>query len=92
MKKTILRIAAACLGLSVLSYGLVVFYMDYKGFEISIHGHIAAVLAIFFTYSIGAALMALLFFSNKHGHDDQVYYVLGDNTPDTDQDGDKKEG
>ncbi|MEX0299378.1 MAG: hypothetical protein AB3N28_09935 [Kordiimonas sp.] len=62
--------------------------MDYKEFELSMHGHIAAVLAIFFTYSVGAALMALLFFSNKHGHDDQVHYILDDDSSD-ETDGEK---
>ncbi len=87
-QKTILQITAACVGLSALSYFLVVLYMDYKEFELSTHGHIAAMLAIFFTYSVGAALMALLFFSNKHGHDDQVHYILKEDNSD-DIDGEK---
>lgn len=87
-KKTILHIAAACVGLSLLSYFLVVLYMNFKDFELSTHGHIAAMLAIFFTYSVGAALMALLFFSNKHGHDDQVHHILQDDTSDQ-SDGEK---
>ena len=92
MKKTIFQILGACIALSVISYVLVVLYMDYKEFEISGHGHIAAALAIFFTYSVGAALMALLFFSNKHGHDDQVYYVLADEDPENNQGDSKKKG
>ena len=62
--------------------------MDFKGFELSTHGHIAAMLAIFFTYSVGAGLMALLFFSNKHGHDAQVHNILKKDNPDQ-NDGDK---
>lgn len=87
-KKTILQIAGACVSLSAVSYFLVVLYMDFKGFELSSHGHIAAMLAIFFTYSVGAALMALLFFSNKHGHDDQVHHILQDDSS-APTDGDK---
>lgn len=88
IKKTVLQISAACIGLSIISYFLVVLYMDYKDFELSTHGHIAAMLAIFFTYSVGAGLMALLFFSNKHGHDAQVHNILQKDSPDQ-SDGDK---
>lgn len=81
---TVLKIFGAVAGLSAVSYGVVVLLMDYKGIELSLHGHIAAALAIFFTYGVGAALMALLFFSNKHGHDDEVHNVVQNSGADED--------
>lgn len=89
MQKTILQIFGAVVALSAISYGIVVFFIDYKGIELSIHGHIAAALAIFFTYGVGAGLMALLFFSNKHGHDDQVHNIAVDADSDETKDGGK---
>ena len=76
MKKTIIKIALACIGLSIISYIFAVLYIERDGFVLQAHGHVAAALAIFFTYSLGAGLMALLFFSNKHGHDAMVHSVL----------------
>lgn len=73
MKKAILKILAAVIGTSVLTYIGLVYYLQYTGFSISLHGHIAVGLGIFFSYAVGASLMALLFFSNKHGHDQTVH-------------------
>jgi len=79
MKKTILYIAAAVLGLSLATYISLVYIMSKQGMDMSIHGHIAMALGIFFTYGVGAGLMALLFFSNKHGHDQQVHNSTNSN-------------
>lgn len=89
MKATIIKIVAAIVALSAASYGIIVLYMQHKGVDLSIHGHIAAALAVFFTYGVGAGLMALLFFSNKHGHDEQVHNVLETDTSAETTDGDK---
>ncbi len=70
MLLTILKIIAACIVMSVITHFGILHFTD---FEMSIHGHIAMGIGIFFTYGVGAGLMALLFFSNKHGHDDNVY-------------------
>lgn len=73
MKKTILSIIAAVTGLSLITHFGLAYVMSQQGMEMSIHGHIAMALGVFFTYGVGAGLMALLFFSNKHGHDQQVH-------------------
>lgn len=73
MKKTITFIALATVATSILTYAGLTLYLSYTDFSMSIHGHIAVGLGIFFTYGVGAGLMALLFFSNKHGHDESVY-------------------
>ena len=82
MKKTIIQITLSCIGLSIISYILAVLYIERDGYVLQVHGHIAAALAIFFTYSLGAALMTLLFFSNKHGHDEMVHGVFDDENGD----------
>jgi len=75
MKKTILTVFASCVGISIVSYIALLFFIQGQGIDMTIHGYIAMGLGIFFTYAIGAALMTLLFFSNKHGHDDEVYSI-----------------
>jgi hypothetical protein len=41
--------------------------------EIGRHGLIALGLGALVTFALGAGLMALVFFSNRHGYDDQAY-------------------
>ncbi len=56
-------------GLSVL----VAWLLEAAGrLEISIHGYIAMALGAFFTFALTAGLMALVFYSNRHGYDDEV--------------------
>jgi hypothetical protein len=38
-------------------------------------GYIAMILGIVFSLIVGCGLMALLFYSHRHGYDDQVRYV-----------------
>jgi hypothetical protein len=38
--------------------------------EMSIHGYIAMILAIVFSLVIGCGLMALMFYSSRHGYDE----------------------
>ena len=38
--------------------------------EMSIHGYIAMILGIVFSLVIGCGLMALMFYSSRHGYDD----------------------
>jgi hypothetical protein len=73
MKDVIIKICLAVVGLSIVTYIGLLYYVDDGRGEISGHGHIAMVLGIFFSYSIAAALMALLSFSNRYGHDAQVH-------------------
>jgi hypothetical protein len=40
------------------------------GVEMSIHGYVAMVLGIFFTLLVGCGLMALMFYSSRHGYDE----------------------
>lgn len=38
--------------------------------EMSIHGYIAMILGIVFSLMIGCGLMALMFYSSRHGYDE----------------------
>jgi len=40
--------------------------------EMSIHGYIAMILGIVFSLVLGCGLMALMFYSSRHGYDDDV--------------------
>lgn len=73
MKKTVLKILAAVIVVSLMTHLGLTYVMRLQSMQMSIHGHIAMALGIFFTYGIGSGLMALLFFSNKTGHDQAVY-------------------
>ncbi|UTW54408.1 hypothetical protein [Kordiimonas sp. SCSIO 12610] len=72
MKKA-LAVIGFCLIVSVISFVGIREYMESEGIDFTIHGQIAMGIGIFFTMLIGFGLMALLFFSNKNGHDEVVY-------------------
>ena len=38
--------------------------------EMSVHGYIAMILGIVFSLGLGCGLMALMFYSSRHGYDD----------------------
>ncbi|MDH3660689.1 MAG: hypothetical protein OEU92_11820 [Alphaproteobacteria bacterium] len=65
-----LAILLAFLGISML-FGYVA-WMELQGVEISRHGWIALTLGAFLTLSVGAGLMALMFFSHRRGYDDRA--------------------
>jgi hypothetical protein len=49
-----------------------IFYSDPRSVdvEMSVHGYIAMILGIVFSLVIGCGLMALMFYSSRHGYDD----------------------
>ncbi len=63
---------------SVAALGAVAYWALYvmghiEGVQLSGHGVAAMVIGLAFTILIGFGLMALIFFSNKHGHDEAVH-------------------
>ena len=57
--------------LALLSgYGVFVAFKMGKGSSMSIHGYIALGLAVVLTALLGGGLMALAFYSDRHGYDD----------------------
>lgn len=47
------------------------FWRSLGGTEISLAGWLAMGLGVLFSLAVGIGLMALVFFSNRHGYDDQ---------------------
>lgn len=68
-----LLILASFIGVSAVSYWAFTAYSSMEGTEISGHGITAMIIGLVLTAFVGFGLMALLFFSNKHGHDDAVH-------------------
>ena len=46
--------------------------IDWSDVGMSGHGFLAMALGVGFTILVAAGLMALLFYSNRHGHDDDL--------------------
>jgi len=72
-----MRVAISMIvGLSVLAAGLCVLGMRLweasGGTVISIHGYLALGLGALFTFLLTSGLMALVFYSNRRGFDDEV--------------------
>lgn len=68
-----LLILASFITVSAVSYWAFTAYTAMEGTEISGHGITAMIIGLVLTAFVGFGLMALLFFSNKHGHDDAVH-------------------
>ena len=68
--KTIL-LALALGGLLVGTLAVTLFlWLDLGEVDIGLHGMIAMVLGIVLTLALGIGLMALVFYSSRHGYDD----------------------
>ncbi len=72
--KKIFIIAASILAIGAISFWGLTVLVSIQDVELSIHGKIAMAIGILFTLGIGIGLMSLVFYSNKHGHDDSVYH------------------
>jgi len=72
--KKILIIAASVLAIGAISFWGLTVLVSIQGVELSIHGKIAMAIGILFTLGMGIGLMSLVFYSNKHGHDESVYH------------------
>jgi hypothetical protein len=65
---------AVLLGLLGASAGVAYWaWQEIGEVEISRHGLVALALGAAATFALGAGLMALVFFSNRRGYDDQAY-------------------
>lgn len=73
--KNIIAFFAAFVALGLVAYWALYVFGKIEGVTLSGHGVTAMIIGLFFTLVIGFGLMALLFFSNKHGHDDQVHHL-----------------
>lgn len=51
-----------------------------EGPPVPIEGKVAMGLGVFFSIAVGCGLMALLFYSSRHGYDDAARYDPGETT------------
>ncbi len=76
--KTFLKILGYSLAATAVVFFFLRWAMAQQGLEWGLFGNIVMALGTFFTMALGASLMALLFHSNRSGHDD----IAGRHTPD----------
>ncbi|WP_374764858.1 hypothetical protein [Yunchengibacter salinarum] len=82
MLKILIRTALASLAISLLGVAALATIGTLPGGgEITVNGLIAGGLMVFFTLLVGFGLMALLFYSNRHGHDDAASGERMNHTP-----------
>lgn len=84
--KNILAFALSAVALIAVSYWGLTVLVATQGVTLSFHGKIAMGIGIVFTMAVGFGLMALLFHSNRGGHDEAVYH-LTDGTDNSNSDG-----
>jgi len=64
-------------GLLILAIALAAYtWWRMADVEIGVHGLIALILGAVFSLLLGGGLMALVFYSNRHGHDDRPHHPL----------------
>jgi hypothetical protein len=62
---------ASLLGLLAITVGWAVWgWQQTSNVPMSVHSYIAMILGIVFTLLVGCGLMALMFYSSRHGYDD----------------------
>lgn len=72
MRRIFSLIALAGIVVAVLAVLLVWSWEGGGGPMMSIHGYIALALGALFTFALAAGLMALVFYSSRHGYDDEA--------------------
>lgn len=70
--RTFLRIFLFSVATTIVVFFALKWGMAKQGLDLGLHGQIAMAAGVFFTMALGAGLMALLFYSNRGGHDDVV--------------------
>lgn len=79
---------ALILAVSFVIIGIVLYWgvsvlVTLQGVTLGFHGKLAMALGVVFTMAVGFGLMALLFYSNKNGHDEVVYHLTDDEEENT---------
>jgi len=72
MKRIVVIAGAAVLLVAILA-AIVPMWMMSAGIGMGIHGYIAVFLTIFFSFAVGGGLMFLIFYSARHGIDDEAH-------------------
>jgi len=68
--KTLIPVFVISVLVTIIAFFFLRWALAVQGMELGLHGSIAMAAGVFFTMLLGCGLMALLFYSNKSGHDD----------------------
>jgi cation transporter-like permease len=63
-------VVLALLALLAVTLGWAVYAWNAIDVEMSVHGYVAMILGIVFSLLVGCGLMALVFYSSRHGYDE----------------------
>ena len=77
MKNILLLIVIASCALVIITVFAINLWLQMSDVQISYNGLVAIFVGAFFTILLGAGLMSLVFFSARHGFDEQVDHDLG---------------
>ncbi len=58
------------LALLILTFAWAIYAWNSVEVEMSVHGYVAMILGVVFSLGIGCGLMALMFYSSRHGYDE----------------------
>ena len=78
---TTIMVAIMLLGMLAVAVKFMIDTWKHSTAVMSIHGYIALGLGVFFSIVIGCGLMALIFYSNRRGYDDQPEFINRDRDP-----------
>ncbi len=70
--KTLVLIASLGLLLVLAVGGAAYGWLSMGEVDVSLHGFLALALGVLLSLALGIGLMALVFYSNRHGHDDDA--------------------
>ena len=76
MKNIFLLIVTASSALIIITIFAINLWLQMSDVQISYNGLVAIFVGAFFTILLGAGLMSLVFFSARHGFDEQVDHDL----------------
>jgi len=76
MKNILLLIVIASCALVIITVFAINLWLHTSDVQISYNGLVAIFVGAFFTILLGAGLMSLVFFSARHGFDEQVDHDL----------------
>jgi len=68
--KTPVLVLLFVVALVASAFAAVYAWVSFGDVQMSIHGFLAMGLGVFFSLVLGAGLMFLVFYSSRHGHDD----------------------
>ncbi len=76
--KRALAIGGIALLLAAIAAALIPMWTMSFDLGMSFHGYAAVALMIFFSFAVGGGLMFLVFYSARHGYDDEAHHGQAD--------------